>query len=93
MFRSDTCEWCEVWEAEVGLIYAKTPEARLAALRRVDIEDPQPADLRSLKPVVFTPTFVLLEEGAEIGRIVGYPGEAHFWGLLDVLLHKLNAER
>lgn len=90
MFESDLCEWCEMWHAEIGVVYHKTEEGRAAPLRRVDIHDPRPADLRAARAVVFTPTFVLMSDGAEIGRIVGYPGEDHFWGLLDQLLRKTD---
>ena len=42
-----------------------------------------------MKPERFTPVFVLIDNGREIGRIRGYPGEDHFWGLLGTLLAKL----
>jgi hypothetical protein len=58
-------------------------------LRRVDLDGGMPAELAHLRPVSFTPTFVLLEEGREVGRIQGYPGEMHFWGLLGLLLERL----
>ncbi len=29
---------------------------------------------------------------AEVGRIVGYPGEDHFWGLLGELFQRLPAQ-
>jgi hypothetical protein len=38
-----------------------------------------------------TPQFVLVANGREIGRIRGYPGEDHFWGLLGVLIKKLDS--
>ncbi|MFQ5755435.1 MAG: hypothetical protein ACE5H7_05000 [Acidiferrobacterales bacterium] len=88
MFRSQTCEWCDMWEADVGSVYAKTPESRSMPLRRVDIEDPLPPDLTAIEPVAYTPTFVLWENGRELGRIVGYSGESHFWGLLEMLMHR-----
>jgi len=83
------CEWCEAWDAEVGVVYDRTPEGKRAPLRRIDIHDPLPRDLRHIKGLVFTPTFVLVEGGKEIGRIRGYPGEDFFWGLLGQLLEKL----
>ena len=90
MFESPVCEYCEMWDEEVGVIYDKTTEARLASLRRVDIYDDRPADLEDLGPVLYTPTFVLVEGGREIGRILGYPGEEFFWGLLNGFLAKLD---
>ncbi len=89
MFESPGCPWCAAWHAEIGPIYPKTREGRQAPLRRVNVGDPLPADLAFLRGIHFTPTFVLVENGREIGRIHGYPGEAFFWGLLDELLGKL----
>lgn len=89
MFESRGCPWCEAWDEDIGGIYALTDEARIAPLRRVDIDDPLPEDLAGISAVVYTPTFVLVEGGVEVGRILGYPGEAFFWGLLGMELKKL----
>ena len=89
MFESAGCEWCEIWNKEVGIIYPKTSEARVAPLRRFDIDTPREGELSGLRPVMFTPTFILMDKGKEVGRILGYPGESNFWGLLDELIAKL----
>jgi hypothetical protein len=89
MFEAPYCEWCEAWDDEVGVVYAKTSEGRLAPLRRISIHEPRPPDLAPIAGVLYSPTFVLLDRGHEVGRIVGYPGEDHFWGLLQVLLDEL----
>ena len=39
--------------------------------------------------VTVTPTFVLADGGAEIGRIVGYPGADFFYPMLSEILEKL----
>lgn len=90
MFESPVCEWCRLWDEEVGIVYGKTLESRQAPLRRVDIDDPRPEDLRPIRPVIYTPTFVLMEDGRETGRITGYPGEANFWSLLGEMIKKLD---
>jgi len=90
MFEASYCEWCAAWHEEIGPIYPKTAEARIAPLRQVDIDDPRPDDLADVDGIVSTPTFVLMENGEEVGRIAGYPGEDHFWGLLGMLLEKLE---
>lgn len=89
MFEEVGCSWCEEWREVIGPIYPKTEEARRAPLRVIDRADPLPDDLHLKAPVVFTPTFVLVEDGQEVGRIEGYPGEDFFWGLLDQLLTQL----
>jgi hypothetical protein len=91
MFEAPGCTWCEAWDEEVGVVYVKTEEGRAAPLRRVDIDDPRPPDLEALQGVVYTPTFVLLDAGREVGRILGYPGEGFFWSLLDELLERVPA--
>ena len=89
MFEATGCNWCRIWDAEVGHIYPKTDEAKVAPLRRVDLHGPRPDDLAAIKPVLYTPTFVLMHDGVEIGRIMGYPGDDHFWGLLGSLIDQL----
>jgi hypothetical protein len=89
MIEEDGCIWCARWNSEIGPIYPMTLEGKAAPLRRVDIRDAPPPGISLKSPAVFTPTFVLIENGAEIGRIEGYPGEDFFWGLLGVLLRQL----
>ena len=89
MLEEHGCPWCERWNEEVGVVYHKTPEGKRAPLRRIDIHDPLPVDLRFLVKGGYTPTFVLVDNGREIGRIRGYPGEDFFWGLLGQMLKRL----
>lgn len=93
MYEQDYCDWCERWQEDIGVVYHKTTEGRRAPLRRVDIHDPIPDDISHIKVERFTPTFVLIEEGQEVGRIRGYPGEDFFWGLLGQIMKKLPAPR
>jgi hypothetical protein len=90
MFESSTCEWCDLWRAEIGPVYPKTDEGKIAPLRVISIHAEQPADLKAINGIVYTPTFVLWDGQREIGRILGYSGEIQFWGLLEVLLRKLK---
>lgn len=89
MLEEDGCSWCELWDKEVGVVYHKTAEGRRAPLRRLDIHEPLPDDLKFLAKGGYTPTFVLVEDGRELGRIRGYPGEDFFWGLLGKMLERL----
>jgi hypothetical protein len=91
MFERRGCAYCARWHEEIGPIYPKTPESRAAPLRRVDLDQSRPDDLAHLAPVGFAPTFVLVEGEREVGRILGYPGQDFFWGLLGELLARLPA--
>lgn len=88
MFESKWCEWCEKWDEEVGVIYGQTAEGRQAPLERVDIHGDPPADVELDRMAHFTPTFVLVHDGREVGRIEGYPGADFFYGLLGQLLER-----
>jgi len=88
MFEDPSCSWCRVWHAEIGPVYALTAEGEAAPLRRAYIRDQVLAGVALERPITVTPTFVLVDEGREIGRIVGYTGEEFFYGLLDSLLKK-----
>jgi thioredoxin-related protein len=90
MFTRAGCEWCAAFEREIAPVYGKTDEGRRAPLRRVDFDAARPADLTFIEVERLTPLFVLIENGREIGRIRGYPGEDHFWGLLGALIEKLD---
>ena len=89
MFESESCTWCQRWHDEIGTIYPKTSDAHCAPLRRVDIGAARPNDLANIKGIVYTPTFVLVDAGREIARLVGYPGEDFFWPILADHLAKL----
>ncbi len=91
MFEQAGCAWCEAFDRDIAPIYGKTEEGLRAPLRRVDIDRSVPPDLAFIEVERLTPLFVLVDRGREIGRICGYPGEDHFWGLLGVLMKKLDA--
>lgn len=91
MFEQAGCAWCQVFDREIAPIYGKTQEGIVAPLWRVDIDRPLPNDLAFVQVERLTPLFVLIDKGREIGRIRGYPGEDNFWGLLGVLIKKLNS--
>jgi hypothetical protein len=91
MFEQAGCAWCQVFDREIAPVYGKTDEGVKAPLRRVDIDGALPPDLNFIQVERLTPLFILIDKGREIGRIRGYPGEDHFWGLLGVLIKKLDS--
>ncbi|MCB2117216.1 MAG: hypothetical protein KDE00_13190 [Rhodobacteraceae bacterium] len=90
MVEQPGCAYCARWNAEIAPIYPKTPEGQAAPLERVQLRGPYPADLVLGPPPVFTPTFILVQDGKEAGRIEGYPGEDFFWGLLGQMIEKAD---
>jgi hypothetical protein len=88
MFEQPGCIYCAQWNAEVGPEYPLTDEGKAAPLRRLQLRDPLPDGLTLVSHPVFTPTFVLMQDGVETSRIEGYPGEDFFWPLLGDMIEK-----
>jgi thioredoxin-related protein len=88
MVEQRGCLYCKMWHDQVGPEeYARTAEGAFAPLRRIDLHAPRPEDLTFATPLRITPTFVLVEDGTELARMEGYPGEDFFWGLLGMMLN------
>ena len=91
MFRRAGCPYCAAWDRAIGPVYPKTDIGKRLPLRQVDLDRSTDGKVDLVSPVRFTPTFVLVDQGRELGRLEGYPGEDFFWGLLERLLlqHRL----
>lgn len=89
MFETKGCVWCLVWHRDIGPKYPLTDEGKAAPLRVVEQRGARPPDLAAVGAVSATPTFVLVHDGREIGRITGFPGEDFFWPMLAQLLAKV----
>ncbi len=79
------CQYCRKFDAEIGRGYPRTAEGHFAPLQRVRRHAPE---LKGLAPVIYTPTFILMRRGEELGRITGYPGAEFFYSELGDLLSK-----
>ena len=88
MVEQPGCIYCERWDAEIGPAYPKTDEGQFAPLIRADLRKGPPDGITYARRVLFTPTFVLIDDGQEQARIEGYPGEDFFWPLLTQLLEE-----
>lgn len=85
MYRRAGCPYCEAFDREIGPAYPKTELGKKLPLRQVHIDQGRDRSVELKTPVRFTPTFVLVEDGKEKGRIEGYPGDLFFWSRLENL--------
>ena len=90
IFERDGCVWCQRWHRDVGASYGKTDEAKVLPLRRVNMDSPATFRVRLVSPVRYTPTFVVVDDGREIGRITGYINDDAFWGLLRTFVTRIE---
>lgn len=87
MVETQSCVYCIRWHKEVGPSYPLSDAGRRAPLVRRELGD---ASLGGLKKVVYTPTFILVLDGEEIDRLVGYPGAEYFYSELADMLAKVE---
>lgn len=89
MLEQPGCPWCKRFNEEIAPGYANTQEGKIAPLRRVDITEDWPKDLAGIRKERLTPTFVLIDNGEEIDRLRGYPGDNFFYSMIGEMLAKL----
>ncbi len=92
MIEQNGCPYCDKWHAEIGGIYDKTSEGRIAPLQLANLFEPLPTGVEIKSPAVYTPTFILLNNGKEVGRVEGYPGDEFFWFRIDKMIATLPAD-
>ena len=64
--------------------------AGFAPLRRVTKDRDEADGIGNLRAIIYTPTFVVVKDGREVGRITGYPGEDFFWPMLADILERVG---
>ena len=81
MFESPTCGTCKLFKREVLPIYASSPAGKVFPLWVAGMRDKVPFRLN--EPVTFTPTFVWVDGGVEVGRFAGYYGKERFFRIVN----------
>lgn len=85
-----SCIYCEKFRDEVEPTYSATQAGRLAPLRKVSLYKRWPKDLAGIRPAHFTPVFIVIDDGREIGRFAGFTSPQAFYDELDPILAKVR---
>ncbi len=88
VFESPSCGTCKVFKREVLPIYAGSPAGKVFPLWVVEMGDK--VSFRLNEPVTFTPTFVWVDNGVEVGRFSGYFGKEKFFGIVNKAANAYN---
>ncbi len=81
VFESPSCGTCKVFKREVLPIYAGSPAGKVFPLWVAEMGGK--VSFRLNQPVTFTPTFVWVDNGVEVGRFAGYYGKAQFFNIVN----------
>lgn len=80
------CSACDLVRKHIEPVYARSPLSRDIPLRYLDLNMVDEANLGLSSPITVVPTIVLMRDGQEISRIVGYPGPTTFFHAVDYML-------
>jgi thioredoxin-related protein len=84
MFSSKTCSYCVAFLKEVWPEYVKSSKQNILPLKLIDFDGSIPnwftkaLDSNKIDGIRATPTFIIFNNGEEIGRMEGYPGKESF---------------
>ncbi|WEX09838.1 transcriptional regulator [Chelativorans sp. AA-79] len=82
------CVYCIRFDRQMAPAYATSEIGKRVPLRRVDLMRRWPDDLKHVERPPYTPVFILVEDGREIGRFLGYRSPRQFNRDLRLMLQK-----
>jgi len=80
------CIYCTLFRRDVLPSYAASPRSKDLPIRFVDINDEAASAISIDYPVDIVPTFLVLKNNKEVGRIPGYTGPEFFFHTINYLL-------
>ncbi|MEX0956603.1 MAG: transcriptional regulator [Rhizobiaceae bacterium] len=83
-----SCAYCMRFNRQMAHAYQTSETGRQIPLRPVNLMQRWPADLKNVDRPPYTPVFILVEDGRELGRFNGYTGPSQFNRELKRLLNK-----
>lgn len=92
MVEQPGCHYCARFDAEIAPKWPLTDQGKAAPLQRMRLGGDAPAGVTLASPPPLTPTFVVLVDGAEHGRLTGYPGEDFFWPMIATLIERAGTD-
>ncbi len=72
------CVYCIRFNKQMAGPYQASEIGRKVPLRRVNLMERWPADLQAVDRPPYTPVFILVEDGREVGRFNGYVNARQF---------------
>ena len=83
-----SCVYCMRFNRQMAHAYQASETGRKIPLRPVNLNRRWPADLKDVDRPPYTPVFILVEDGRELGRFHGYTSPSQFNRELKRLLNK-----
>ena len=86
VMEAEGCTYCDLFRRDVLPSYQASERAKDMPIRFLDINDATAEELGLDSPVDIVPTFVVLKDHKEVGRIPGYVGPEFFFHSINHLI-------
>lgn len=90
VFEHPDCNYCTVFRRDVLPRYRHAVPGDAVPLRFIDVADNDTGSLALQGQIDTVPTAVLMKDGQEMGRIVGYWGPTNFFRMLAHMLARME---
>lgn len=80
------CIYCTIFRRDVLPSYEVSERGKEMPVRFVDVNDVEQAGIGLQSPIDILPTFVVIKDNREVGRIPGYMGPEDFFHSINYLL-------
>jgi thioredoxin-related protein len=86
VMEADGCIYCDIFRRDVLPSYETSERGKDMPVRFVDVNDIDKTGIELQSPIDILPTFVIVKDHREIGRIPGYMGPEDFFHSINYLL-------
>jgi thioredoxin-related protein len=86
VMEADGCIYCNIFRRDVLPSYEASERGKDLPVRFIDVNDVETARIELQSPIDILPTFVVIKDNREIGRIPGYVGPEDFFHSINYLL-------
>jgi thioredoxin-related protein len=86
VMEAEGCIYCTVFRRDVLPSYEESERGKDMPVRFVDVNDVVKSGIELVQPIDILPTFVVVKDNREVGRIPGYVGPEDFFHSINYLL-------
>ena len=86
MMQAPGCIYCTIFRRDVLPSYEVSERGKDLPVRFIDVNDIAKAGIELQSPIDILPTFVIVKDNHELGRIPGYMGPEDFFHSINYLL-------
>ncbi len=86
VIEADGCIFCQIFRSDVLPSYEASEQGKQMPAHFVDINDMEATHIEFKAAVDIVPTFIVVKDHHEVGRIPGYVGPENFFHSINYLL-------